>query len=163
MLSIKVWLTKLPEAVGGSCINGVKYNVFCYADDILLCSINVTGLQKLINLANRYISYQGLSFKPAKRKCMVFGKCYLDRQPSWVLNRSVLDVQCNGGLKYLGATLSAKCGKQHVQDRVAACRRAFYGMRMLVFMPVDLLHCGSHLENCITNCVNVRGAGGTLK
>ncbi len=21
------------------------------------------------------------------------------------------------------------CGKQHVQDRVAACRRAFYGMR----------------------------------
>ncbi len=122
-------VNKLSEAVGGSCINGVKYNVFCYADDILLCSTTVTGLQKLINLANRYISYQGLSFNPAKTKCMVFGKCYLDRQPSWVLNRSALDVQCNGGLKYLGATLSAKCGKQHVQDRVAACRRAFYGMR----------------------------------
>ncbi len=26
-------------------------------------------------------------------------------------------------------TVWAKCGKQHVQDRVAACRRDFYGMR----------------------------------
>ena len=45
------------------------------------------------------------------------------------MNGSVLDAHCNGGLKYLGATLSAKCGKQYVQDRVAACLRAFYGMR----------------------------------
>ncbi len=60
---------------------------------------------------------------------MVFGKCYLDRQPSWILNRSTLDVQRNGGLKHLGATVCAKYGKQRVQDRVAACRRAFDGMR----------------------------------
>ncbi len=37
-------VNKLSEAVGGSCINGVKYNVFCYAVDILLCSTTVTGL-----------------------------------------------------------------------------------------------------------------------
>ncbi len=74
-------VNKLSEAIGGSCINGVKYNMFCYAADILLCSTTVTG--KKNSLANRYISYQGLNFNSSKTKCMVFGKCYLDRQPSW--------------------------------------------------------------------------------
>ena len=39
----------------GISINNVNYNAFCYADDILLCSLSITGLQKLINKANEEI------------------------------------------------------------------------------------------------------------
>ena len=38
----------------GISINDATYNVFCYADDLLLCSTTVTGLQTLINEANTY-------------------------------------------------------------------------------------------------------------
>ena len=48
----------------GICINDATYNVFCYADDILLCRATVSGLQKLINKANKYIIEHGLRFNP---------------------------------------------------------------------------------------------------
>ncbi len=50
-----------------------------------------------------------------------------------------------GGLNYLGATLSAKCGKQHVQD---PCHSAFYGMRDVCLYAGGLA--GLYLENRIT-------------
>ena len=43
-------------------IKNVLYNVFCYADDILLASLTVTGLQNMINLADQYISDYSLRF-----------------------------------------------------------------------------------------------------
>ena len=36
----------------GVTINKQRYNVFCYADDVLLASTTPTGLQKLINTAS---------------------------------------------------------------------------------------------------------------
>ena len=48
-------ITELSDSIGGITINGVSYNVFCYADDILLTSTSTTGLQRLINVADLYI------------------------------------------------------------------------------------------------------------
>ena len=45
---------------GGISICSEKFNVFCYADDILLASTTVTGLQHLISHANNYITKYGL-------------------------------------------------------------------------------------------------------
>ena len=43
-----------------SCLHGVhigeKYYVFVYADDILLCSTSVSGLQELINISTNYVN-----------------------------------------------------------------------------------------------------------
>ena len=38
----------LSSCDAGIRINNVKYNVFCYADDLLLTSTTITGLQTLI-------------------------------------------------------------------------------------------------------------------
>ena len=39
-------------------INGLHLSTFCYADDILLCSLSVTGSQEMINIATEYIENQ---------------------------------------------------------------------------------------------------------
>ena len=37
----------------GICIGSQNYNGFCYADDIILINLTSTGLQSLINAANK--------------------------------------------------------------------------------------------------------------
>ena len=38
----------LSETSGGICINGLSYNVFCYAYDLLVASLTASGLQCII-------------------------------------------------------------------------------------------------------------------
>ena len=40
---------------GGINIGGKRFNIFCYADDILIVSTTVTGLQKMLNSAVQYV------------------------------------------------------------------------------------------------------------
>ena len=61
-----------------SCSHGVHfgekyYNVFVYADDILLCSTSVSGLQELINISTNYVNKFGLRFNPVKTTCTIMG------------------------------------------------------------------------------------------
>ena len=44
----------------GNKINGTSYTLFVYADDIFLTSLTATGLQTMINVADKYITDQGL-------------------------------------------------------------------------------------------------------
>ena len=55
-------------------ITGTSYNLFVYADDILLTSLTATGLQTMINVAHKYITDHGLRFNPSKTECTIFGK-----------------------------------------------------------------------------------------
>jgi hypothetical protein len=50
----------------GVTIGGYNFNVIVYADDILLCSVTSSGLQRLSNKANEYINNHGLRFNPQK-------------------------------------------------------------------------------------------------
>ena len=109
----------------GILINSVSFNVFCYADDILLASTSTTGLQTLINTANEYITSHGLRFNPGKTKCATVGKKTLSH-PGWFLNNNKLDE--SDRVEYLGAVVSDNpC--HHVMARVSACRRAFYALQ----------------------------------
>ncbi len=56
----------LCNCTGGVRIGATSYNVFCYADEILICSLTVSDLQKIIDIANMYITSHGLSFNPSK-------------------------------------------------------------------------------------------------
>ena len=47
---------KLSECKTGININGRTYNVFVYADDLLLASLTTTGLQNLIDIAVSHIT-----------------------------------------------------------------------------------------------------------
>ena len=37
-------------------IRGKQFNCFCYADDLMICSLTVSGLQHLIDLCVSYVS-----------------------------------------------------------------------------------------------------------
>ena len=63
----------------GVTVSSKRYNRICYADDILLCSTTPTGLQDLINTANKYINENGLCFNPSKTSCLLVGKTLLPK------------------------------------------------------------------------------------
>ena len=71
---------KLSKCTGGILINNDTYNVFCYADDLILTSLSVTGLQELIDTANSYITEHGLKFNPTKTICTTLG-CKILKTP----------------------------------------------------------------------------------
>ena len=79
-------INELSECTGGIIINKQSFNVFCYADDLMLASLTVTGLQTMINVANRYITEHGLQFNPNKTECVIFGRSTLQPHPEWELN-----------------------------------------------------------------------------
>ena len=109
----------------GISINNVNYNAFCYADDILLCSLSITGLQKLINKANEEIQICGLNFNANKTQCITLGKCnYAQRR--WYLDNVCLKE--TDYITYLGVVLSNNDAK-HCETRIAATRRAFYALQ----------------------------------
>ena len=66
----------------GICIGSKNYNVFCYADEIMLTSLTSTILQSLINVANEYISLHGLIFNLRKTACTIFGTNHLTPLPT---------------------------------------------------------------------------------
>ena len=77
---------ELSSCNGGIKINNLSFNVFCYADDLMLASLSVTGLQNMIEVANRYITNHGLRFNPQKTNCIIFGQCTLTPHPYWSLS-----------------------------------------------------------------------------
>ena len=119
-------ITELSDSIGGITINGVSYNVFCYADYILLTSTSTTGLQRLINVADLYIVSHGLKFNPMKTQCITFGKTHFVDSPKWILNDTILTEFSE--ISYLGATLSNN-SYNHVNARIKSCRKAFYAMQ----------------------------------
>ena len=52
-------MVELSNTIGWVCIDTTSYNISCYADDVLVTSSTVTGLQRLINMADKYISSHG--------------------------------------------------------------------------------------------------------
>ena len=82
-------MTELSCVSCGICMNDVTYNACCYADDVLLCNLTVTGLQALIDIANSYVTNHGLSFSPAKSQCATFGKNMFSTK-MWHLNGVIL-------------------------------------------------------------------------
>jgi hypothetical protein len=120
-------INKLCESNCGLRVNNMSYNVLCYADDLLLCSLSVTGLQEMIKVANRFITDHGLSFNPNKTECCIFGNCTLSPDPKWYLNN--IQLKNNDSIQYLGVSLSHVNQSLHSQNRINACRRAFYSLQ----------------------------------
>jgi len=117
----------LREQKCGIMIDGATYNVYCYADDILLSSTTPTGLQTLIDIATKYITQQGLRFNPSKTTCMSFGKPAFRQNPEWTIQGSKLQIV--DAMTYLGASLSTDGGSNHVSTRIKSANRAFYGLQ----------------------------------
>jgi hypothetical protein len=120
-------VTELNSADCGVTIQDSNFNVFCYADDLLLASTTTTGLQQLIDIADRYIKGHGLRFNPAKTCCMTFGKHHLASPPRWAIDGCSLSTE--DSITYLGAIIQHDKGEAHAQRRIGAAQRAFHGLQ----------------------------------
>ena len=111
----------------GITISGYNFNAICYADDILLCSVTSTGLQKLIDDADFNIKQHGLQFNSSKTDCMLFGNSPYKNIPKWYMNNQPLNVVPS--IKYLGTFLEPGNGGKHTGSRKMATQRAFYSLQ----------------------------------
>ena len=108
-------MNELQNCDSGICISSVKYNIYCYADDLLLISTTMTGLQPLNNKANSVISEIGLKVNPQKTECLIVGKNPFTSTPEWYLNGASLSL--SDSLTYLGTCLGDQRGQEHVAKR----------------------------------------------
>ena len=114
----------LSKQQGDITIGCHKYNAFCYADDILLTSITVSGLQASAVL---FIENHGLRFNPEKTSCFIKGKNPFYVEPKWHINNVQLSIQ--NTVNYLGVTMGSNNVNDHINARISSCRKSFYSMQ----------------------------------
>ena len=103
-----------------------SYNVFCYADDLILTSLTVTGLQSLIDVSRDYITSHGLNFNSSKTTCSTFGTTYQVVKPTRILNGMKLK-QDNVMLSHI---LELVCQTMHVI--ISTTESQLQGMHFMV-------------------------------
>jgi hypothetical protein len=107
-------VNKLSQCRGGITINNGYFYVFCQSDD-------------LTEVANKYITEHGLRLNPSKPECTIFGNCNLDPDHEWMLNG--VKLKESDGVNYLGISLCHAKPNLHFDNRINACRRAYYALQ----------------------------------
>ena len=97
----------------GITISGYNFNAICYADDILLCSVTSSGLQKLIDDADFNINNMDYNLIQAKRIVCCLEIPPYKNIPKWYMNNQPLNVVPS--IKYLGTILEPGNGG-NIQD-----------------------------------------------
>ena len=72
----------------------------------MLTSLTYTGLQSLINAANKHISSHGLRFNPSKTTCTTFVTNHLTPLPTWHIHVCHNILTETKQVTYLGTVLS---------------------------------------------------------
>jgi len=93
----------------------------------MLASLTFSGLQYLIDVANKHITEHGLRFNPSKTDCTIFGNCNLDPHPEWMLND--VKLKESDSVNYIGVSLHHAKPKVHFDNKMNACRRTYYAMQ----------------------------------
>ena len=114
----------------GITVGNSNYNVICYADDILIGSLTVTGLQKLTDTAMSYTENYGLKFSAAKTTCVTYRKTYCKMSHNWTVKNERLSM--TSSMSYLGTILdgsNAFKGTSHIETRIRASLKAFFSLQ----------------------------------
>ena len=89
----------------GCFINDKIVNHFIYADDIVIFSPSLPGLQVLLSACEKYINFVRLTLNTNKTKCIVFSKTRHYRPPSTPIKINGSNLEFVSEYKYLGYTL----------------------------------------------------------
>ena len=121
------------------CPRDQSFFVYCYADDILIRSTSVTGLQELLNIATSYIVSHGLKFNPKKTSCYIMGRNPFTTDPQWFIDSELLKIE--DSIPYLGSVLGDPKGKAHCESRIRATTRSYFALQgaNIKFPGVDAL------------------------
>ena len=112
-------------------MNENKVNCLLYADDIVLLSETPQGLQKTIDLTEKYGGDLGLELNSKKTKSMVFTKSGKLSKNIFTVNKGELEEVKN--YKYLGIQISSS-GSMNVArtNLYASAVKAFYKLRKII-------------------------------
>ena len=105
---------------GDVAIQREKFNIFCYADDNLIVSTTLSGLEGSIHSAVEHMSRQGLRFNPEKIICWTVkgnNSFFVSPQLSKVDN-----------INHLVAYVGNNCNDTHIDRRIGTCR-SFYSFQ----------------------------------
>ena len=121
-LLMHVFISNLRRTDMGCHIKNHFYGCFLYADDIILLSPSVHGLQVMLNVCCSTSSSLLLEFNCSKSFCLQFGKvCSKSIDPLSLGTNSISWVD---SLKYLGVHLLGS--RRHVTFDVGPLKRSFY-------------------------------------
>ena len=62
----------MEKGVDGCWVQGEYFGILIYADDIILLSPSICGLQRMLNNCEAFADVSGLTFNPTKTKCIKF-------------------------------------------------------------------------------------------
>lgn len=74
ILFINAFIVNLKSSGIGCHVNNQYFGCLLYADDIILLSLSVAGLQDMLNVCNDIASYLALDFISKKCHCITFSK-----------------------------------------------------------------------------------------
>jgi hypothetical protein len=120
-LFINVLICQLKLANIGCHIENNFYGCFLYADDIIILSPSVLGLQSLLNLCTRICANLHLHFNHEKSYCIVFGKRRVHDIAPMLLGDALLPWV--DSVRYLGVYI---VGNNKLSFDFAYTKRCFY-------------------------------------
>jgi hypothetical protein len=107
---IDIFIRRLKSCAVGCHIDEIFYGCFLYADDIIILSPSIYGLQTMLNICTDTSQSSCLDFNTLKSHCIIFGKCVTRSiQPmllqghciDWVSSIDYLGTRVLGGLKLM--------------------------------------------------------------
>ena len=126
---MNIFITKLKLQGIGCHISTMFIGCLLYADDVILISPSVAGLQAMLDKCSEISRLLSLSFNVSKCHCLVIGKMFnVDIAPMTLCGKPVEWCNC---IKYLGVYLT--CSKI-VKFDINPCKRAFYAACNSIFM-----------------------------
>ena len=97
---------KLNKHKIGCIMNSQTVNHIIYADDIVVFSPSLSGLQCLIDECSEYINSMSLTINSKKTKCMIFSNCKNNRIPTSPVTINGTAIEYVNEIKYLGFIVS---------------------------------------------------------
>ena len=116
-----VYIDPLLNSINGSSfgchVGSEPCNVFSFADDVVLLSPTLTGLNRLIDICQVYANTFSVKFNPSKSKLMYFNNCNIKVNPRVKIND--VEIQVVDNIKYLGFSITNNIKKFYsTQDTI---------------------------------------------
>ena len=110
-------INEIEQLDQGAYLYNMKIDILMYADDILLLSNTQDGLQKMLNITQRYGEKWEIKFNPDKTTYMIFG----NNNKKICSNEPIFDgirIKKVKKMKYLGVVINEKNNnKEHLINR----------------------------------------------
>ena len=106
-LYVDIVLEKLGKSNIGCYINGLCFNSFMYADDLILLNITVSDMQSLLNICVQSLSDLDLPINIDKSICMRVGPMFKAVCANLCIKEQLL--QWANNMSYLGIDLCRAC------------------------------------------------------